>query len=410
MPPESATLEAPATPHVNQSVGRAFEALDAIGEPAQAPAPTPAPTPAPAAVTAPSSTTEAPKPAPTPRDDIDDLPKPRAKPATPTAPAAPAANGHKPGSLEEFRAQHEMTKKERDSLRDELKTLKEAQETGTKKEVEAAKAELAAELDKHRKRADELETEVKFLDYSRSGEFKEKYHAPLTKAWKAAIDDIQGATITEEDGITREATANDILNLTQLSTTQAAARATEMFGAAASEILAHRRRILDISAQRDGALGEWRTKGSEREAESQRNTEQSRAKVVSLWENTIKEETEANRELFAPDEKDPEGNEFLKKGDALIKIAFTGQGLREGLTPEQRTELITRTQARVATRAMAFGRERHRNIQLQAKVEELTEKLKGYEKSEPGAGVSRSDNGANGSKSYKRPEDALDDM
>lgn len=364
------------------------------------PAPAPAPQPTPAA-TKPSAPTE-----------FDDIPKPAVKPAAkPPAPQkqeAPKTQAE-PGSLKELRTNYETTKRERDEYAAKVKALEEARESGTKREVEKARAELSAEIEKHKKRAEEMETEVKYLDYTRSSEFKETYHAPLVAAWKAAIDDIRGAVITDDDGTERPGTPDDIKALVGMSTIEAARKANELFGAAGAEMMAHRRAILDRITAKERALEEWRTKGSEREAQRQRETEEGHSKVVGMWESTMKDLTESNRDLFGDDEADAEGNELLKKADAIVRLAFTGEGLKDGLTADQRRELVTKAQANVAIRARAFGRERLRSMRLQEKVADLEAKLAEYQKSEPGGGSVAPD-AFGGAKKYARPEDVIDDM
>lgn len=411
--PEEATIETP----TQDAPSGAMEALDALFPSESAPENQPAAQepakPAPASPSTPPPATD------TGSTDLDDIPKRQTKPAKATEPAPPAGTIPKPSTpaptaedpktLKQFREQYETTKKERDDYAKKLADFEKAQAEGTRKEVEKARAELAAEIDKHRKRADELETRVKFLDYSKSDEFGEKYQKPLVKAWHSAIEDVKGTTITADDGTTREATANDILQLTQLDTGAARVRARELFGEAAPEMMAHRKNILELGKSRDTALEEWRTKGSEREAEAARTTEQNRSKTVQMWEGTIKEFQESNPELFGDDPADSEGNDLLKKGDAIVRLAFTGEGLKEGMTSEQRTAAVTRAQASVAARARAFGRQVLRANKLRDEVDTLKEKLKAFEKSEPGAGSQKSDDGAAG-KAYRRPEDAIDDL
>lgn len=403
-------LEAPAP-------SESMAALDSMfSDPSPSPSPNPAPEPsAPKPVeTSPAPAPQPSAPKPSAQTDFDDIPKPsvKAKPTEKPAVApkqeTPKPQGE-PGSLKELRTNYETTKRERDEYAAKVKALEEARETGTKREVEKARAELSAEIEKHKKRAEEMETEVKYLDYTRSSEFKETYHAPLVSAWKAAIDDIRGAVITDDDGTERPGTPEDIKALVGMSTIEAARKANELFGAAGSEMMAHRRAILDRITAKDRALEEWRTKGSEREAQRQRETEEGQSKVVSMWESTMKDLTESNRDLFGDDDADTDGNELLKKADAIVRLAFTGEGLKEGLTAEQRREMVTKAQANVAIRARAFGRERLRSMRLQDKVTDLESKLVEFQRSEPGGGSVAPD-ASGGAKKYARPEDALDDM
>jgi hypothetical protein len=354
------------------------------------PAPTPAPAapepPAPAAPAAPvSAAPESTKP---PVDDLFNLDKFTAKKEEPApAPAkqdAPAKS--EPASLKQFREQYEMTKKERDDLASKVAELERARSEGTKKEIEEATKALKAEMDSIRKNAEELDTEVRYLNYTRSGEYKQKYEAPLREAWQTALGDIEGIRVTDADGTERDASHEDIMAILNVPVAKAAIIAQEMFGAAAPEIMAHRRRILELTQARDKSISEWKEKGSQREVEQKKQLESRQSRSRQLFDSQFTEFEKSHNQLFGREDGDEEGNKLLDESDRLIKIALKGEGIDADMGYDDKVDLITKAQAQVALRARAYGRERLRVIRLQQKVAELEKKVGKVRSSEPGQG------------------------
>jgi hypothetical protein len=354
------------------------------------PAPTPAPAapepPAPAAPAAPvSAAPESTKP---PVDDLFNLDKFTAKKEEPApAPAkqdAPAKS--EPASLKQFREQYEMTKKERDDLASKVAELERARSEGTKKEIEEATKALKAEMDSIRKNAEELDTEVRYLNYTRSGEYKQKYEAPLREAWQTALGDIEGIRVTDADGTERDASHEDIMAILNVPVAKAAIIAQEMFGAAAPEIMAHRRRILELTQARDKSIAEWKEKGSQREVEQKKQLESRQSRSRELFDSQFTEFEKSHNQLFGREDGDEEGNKLLDESDRLIKIALKGEGIDADMGYDDKVDLITKAQAQVALRARAYGRERLRVIRLQQKVAELEKKVGKVRSSEPGQG------------------------
>ena len=382
-----------------QEVGL-LDGIDAIGEPEASPTPEPSPSPSPApeqkAVETPASPAPAPDKPKLPFDD--DIPQ---KPAKPQAQDKPKPEPAKPepkipenqksvrgGSLEEFRKNYETTKKERDELASKLKALETAREEGTRAEVAKATAELNAKMEQIRKRNEELETEVKFTNYTRSSEYKDKFEKPLESAWREAIADISGATIELEDGTERQASVQDIQALLHMPAIAAARRANELFGAAAPAVLQHRNAILSLTKARESAIKEYQEKGAEREREMQTNAERQRERIYGVFNETIKHYETADASLYGRPE-DPEEQKYWDKGDRLIALAVKRQGLDESLPEEEQSAILTKAQATVAARARAFGPLIARMHKLEAELESLRGKQAKLVKSEPGNGSDR---------------------
>jgi len=390
----------------------AFAGIDAIegqglenpmGSAMPAPA---APAPAPAAKPEPQPAAPA-APEPKKNDDLFNLDKlvtPKTEPAAPvkSEPAKP-----EPTSLKQFREQYELTKKERDDLATKITELERAKSEGTKKEIETATKALKDEMDSIRKQATDLDTEVRYLNYTRSSEYKQKYETPLREAWQTALGDIEGIRVADEDGTERDANHQDIMAILNVPTAKAAIIAQETFGPAAPEIMAHRRRILELTQARDRSIAEWKEKGSQREIEQRQQLEQRQARSRQLFDSQLSDYEKSHAQLFAREDGDDDGNKLLDESDTLIRIALKGEGIDADLGYDDKVDLITKAQAQVALRARAYGRERLRVIRLQQKVAELEKKVGKVRASEPGQGEGTS---TATRVAPKNAEDAIDEL
>ena len=372
----------------------AFAGIDALeGNALENPMGSASPAPAAPEPAAPISTpaapiAAAPEPSKPAVDDMFNLDKFTAKKDEPAPiPAkqdAPAKS--EPASLKQFREQYELTKKERDDLASKVSELERAKSEGTKREIEEATKALKSEMDSIRKNAEELDTEVRYLNYTRSGEYKQKYEAPLRNAWQTALGDIEGIRVTDGDGTERDASHEDIMAILNVPVAKAAIIAQEMFGAAAPEIMAHRRRILELTQARDKSIAEWKEKGSQREVEQKKQLESRQSRSRELFDSQLADYEKSHSQLFGREDGDDDGNKLLDESDRLIKIALKGEGIDADMGYDDKVDLITKAQAQVALRARAYGRERLRVIRLQQKVAELEKKVGKVRSSEPGQG------------------------
>jgi len=396
----------------------AFAGIDAIeGNGLENPMGSSIPAPAPSAPAAPPPAPEpqaaapaAPEPQKT--DDLFNLDKlvaPKTEPAAPAKAESVKADAAKPepSSLKQFREQYELTKKERDDLASKIQELERAKADGTRKEIEEATKALKDEMDSIRKRADELDTEVRYLNYTRSSEYKQKYETPLREAWQTALGDIEGIRVTDPDGTERDANHQDIMAIINLPTAKAAIVAQETFGPAAPEIMAHRRRILELTQARDKSIAEWKEKGSQREVEQRQQLEQRQTRSRQLFDTQFSEYEKSHAQLFAKEEGDDDGNRLLDESDRLIRIALKGEGVDADMGYDDKVDLITKAQAQVALRARAYGRERLRVIKLQQRVAELEKKIGKVRSSEPGQGEGTS---TATRVAPKNAEDAIDEL
>jgi hypothetical protein len=392
----------------------AFAGIDAIegsgldnpmGSPSQQAPQEVAPAPA---VSAPEVQAAAPADLAKPKnEDFFNLDKftPKKDEPAPTAKAEPAKP--EPTSIKQFREQYDLTKKERDDFAAKVSELERARSEGTRKEVEEATKSLKAEMDSIRKNAEELDTEVRYLNYTRSGEYKQKYETPLREAWQTALGDIDGIRVTDADGTERDASHHDIMAILNVPVAKAAIIAQEMFGAAAPEIMTHRRRLLELTQSRDKSIAEWKEKGAQREVERSKQVEGRQSRSRELFESQFSDYEKSHPQLFGREEGDDDGNKLLDESDRLIRIALKGEGVDADMGYEDKVDLITKAQAQVALRARAYGRERLRVIRLQQKVAELEKKVGKVRSSEPGQGEGTSTATRMAPKSA---EDAIDEL
>ena len=392
----------------------AFAGIDAIegsgldnpmGSPAQQTPQDVAPAPA---VSAPVVSAPAPADLAKPKnEDFFNLDKFTSKKDEPAPAARPETTKPEPTSIKQFREQYEMTKKERDDFAAKVSELERARSEGTRKEVEEATKSLKAEMDSIRKNAEELDTEVRYLNYTRSGEYKQKYEAPLREAWQTALGDIDGIRVTDADGTERDASHHDIMAILNVPVAKAAIIAQEMFGAAAPEIMTHRRRLLELTQARDKSISEWKEKGAQREVERSKQVEGRQSRSRDLFESQFSDYEKSHPQLFGREDGDDDGNKLLDESDRLIRIALKGEGVDADMGYDDKVDFITKAQAQVALRARAYGRERLRVIRLQQKVAELEKKVGKVRSSEPGQGEGTSSAARMAAKSA---EDAIDEL
>lgn len=315
----------------------------------------------------------------------DDIPPaapeaPAEKPAEPAAPAAPPEKGKvNPWKLvDEHKAARAKAEQEVAELRKGM--------------VDPKKVEsLTKEIEETRKRNEELEEHMRFIDFSKSKEFEDKYRKPYTDAWTRWMNELSELTVQDAaTGNDRPLEAKDLLRLVTLPLREAREEAEQAFGNSADDIMQARKEIKSLWEAQNRALEEARTGGKERlekqQREAQERAESLRKEITGVWEsaNQSAQTDERFAKFFKPVEGDEEGNQRLAKGYELADRAFRVSPLDPSLTTEQRAEIV-RLHAAVRNRAAAFGRLSYQNQQLQQQIEALTKELNSYKESTPGA-------------------------
>ncbi len=254
-------------------------------------------------------------------------------------------------------------------------------ELGRKTEVERF---TAAE-----KRAQELEQEIRYVNYAKSQEFQEKYQKPYEEAWQRAMVEMQELAVSDpETGESRKASANDLLEVVNAPLIKAKQMAQEKFGDFADEVMSHRKEVRRLFEEQSAALKRAREEGGEREKTIQSQQQamltelQSHAK--SAWEKAQEASLSdpENGAFFKPVEGDDERNNLLQRGYEFVDTSTQENPLDPRLTPEQRATVVKKHVA-VRNRAAAYGVIKHEFKKLQAKYSAIEKKLQQYEASTP---------------------------
>lgn len=243
------------------------------------------------------------------------------------------------------------------------------------------------------KRNQELEEEIKYVNYQKHPEFQEKYEQPYINAVKKAMQTLRGLTVETEDG-SREIAAQDVIELVNIDNLrEAKTKATELFGDFADDVMLQRNKIRDIWDARVEALANARKQATVREQQlsEQRTAQQTELQNFARqsWEK-LNEATQAdpeNGEFFRTVEGDEERNTVLAKGFELVDTAARGNPLDPSLSPDQRLSII-RKHVAIRNRAAAYGVIKHELKKLRSALAEANEKLKQYEESVPPIGGS----------------------
>lgn len=323
----------------------------------------------------------APEPAPEPEPEtpVDPAAVP-AEPA-PAAPVDPKAKGKtNPWKLvEQYKAK----------IAEAEKQLADAK-TGSLQEQE--KGKYLTQIEQLQKRTEELENEMRFVDYKKSAEFQQKYEQPYLDAWQAASTELSEITVTDEaSGQVRAATPQDLLSLVNLPLGQAREVAEMVFGKFADDVMAHRKTLRGLFDAQAKALNDARTKGAEREKMRvemmTKNQRELKEFAENTWDGAVKAlHTEPKYgKYFTPTEGDEEANQRLTKGFEFVERALSDNLSDPNLTAEQRATAIKR-HAALRHRAAAFGKVVHWLEQRDAKIAELEKELAQFKGSTPPAG------------------------
>lgn len=237
---------------------------------------------------------------------------------------------------------------------------------------------LHGELDTLRKRRDELEAEIRLVDYTKSKEYQERYEAPWRDALKTAYEEV-AELVADSDGGPRKGTPDDFQALLRMSVTDATKYAQGLFGDSAATILMHRARVREAFRKAQSAAEEARGHADEHAKAVKAEQEERTSKLRQRYDETTAAARTKFPQWFAPDPKAPDESKLLSDGEKLADIAFLGS---PDLTPDQ----IVVVQAEVRNRAAAFGRMVFRNRQLETRIQELENEVKQYKASEPERG------------------------
>ena len=299
--------------------------------------------------------------------------------------AAPSAQAAKKGKANPWKLVDEY-KAKASTLEQQLSEAKKAVVDPKEKE------EITGKLTEAQKRLAELEEEIKYVNYSKSSEFSEKYQKPYEESWKKAMAELGELTVAdEESGSERPIAPNDILALVNLPLKEARARAVELYGDFADDVMSHRKEIRNLFDAQGKALDQARKAGLERDETRSKQMQEMRSQttrqISEMW-SKFNQEAVADKKFgkyFQPVEGDEEGNKRLARGYEIADQAFARSPLDPNLTPEQRAEVV-RHHSALRHRAAAFGRTAYQLDQANSKIASLEKELAKYKSTQPGSG------------------------
>lgn len=255
---------------------------------------------------------------------------------------------------------------------------------------EAEVKALRESADKASKRVEELESEIKFHDYTKSKEFQEKYQKPYEQAWQRAMAELREITVTGTDGETRPVSPEDLLELVNMPLGQAREVANELFGDFADDVMQHRKEIKRLSDEQANAIDTARKSAGERNKQQQEQAQALNKEVGETWSRVNSEIRDDPKfgGYFKERQGDAEWNKRLAKGFELADRAFAENPMSPGLKPEERAAIVRR-HAAVRNRCASWGALRGENESLKTRVGQLEEELKQFKDSVPGEGSPR---------------------
>jgi hypothetical protein len=306
-----------------------------------------------------SPTVDAPRPgAPDPAPEADEL-----DPAAPAAAAEPAVAEPAPESEADKALAAELSKGGKKvspwklvrQFKEQLATAeKEALDFRTRLSAAAKAEEAVKRAEAIEKRNAELEEHIRYVDYSKSQEFAEKYQRPYEEAWASAVQELAELDVLAEDGtVARKATPQDLLALANLPLGEARRQANAMFGDSADDVMAHRRKVQELSRAQAKALDDARKSGSERTEKSAAQQQAIVKEVSDTW-TKLNADIAAKSEFLRAKEGDEEWNGKLTAAQKLADEAFSVNATDPRLTPEQRAEVVKKHVA-MRARAVAYS-------------------------------------------------------
>jgi hypothetical protein len=269
------------------------------------------------------------------------------------------------------------------------KATKTPQEWPEKKTYEERLAE-------HQKKLAAYEEEMRYSNYAKSEEYKDKFEKPYVNAYTAGRKAATGLKVIERKDETtgattqasRQGTAEDFDAIMRARDPETAADlASKLFGdARAPMVLYHVEAAKQRAEEAETAISEYREKGKKWEAERQEKVSGYQKRATEMVEGFVNAAIEKFPQYFKPDADDPKGNELLEKGQHLVaRVIANGAPLADGET-QMSGEDMAKAIAAFRTKAGAFDRLFYKFRSQSKELAEVKKALKQYEESTPGDG------------------------
>ncbi len=293
--------------------------------------------------------------------------------------ATPATNeASKPVKAADLRAAYDSVKQQNKQYEAQIK-----ERDAKLKEYESKAPEdnkpLMDRLAALEKENNDFKEELKFSNYVKHPEFKEKYEKPYSEAWGKAVREIEQLQVNQEDGTVRQATPGDILALANSPLSTLDERAESMFGRSAARVIRHVERIRDLAEAQEKAIADAKTNASEHEKSLRLNSEKSNAEVATILNKTNNDLATKYPKWFGSDPADPEGNAVFNKSMQYVDQVFQGD---PSIPPATRISRMAVIRNKAANHDRLALHLKNANTQ----IAELKASLEAYEKSEPSTG------------------------
>jgi hypothetical protein len=291
------------------------------------------------------------------------------------------------------------------------------------KELETAKPDEASPIllkraEEAEKRLAQAEDALRFVDFSKSSEYQEKYHKPYLEAWQRACGDFAQLKVKIADGVdddtgqarfkSRPATDDDLIYLANLPLSEMDEKAQEMFGSSAARVIHHVEKVRELYSAQQKALNEAKMNGGERAKQTDAQRKASQEQAQKLWGDRNKALAEKFPNWYAEIPGDTEGNELFKKGLAMVdRILQPSEQNPAPKTIEERVALDSTIRMKVAN----HDRLALRLKKVRAELAEAKKALAEFEGSEPPAGRAGAGGAGGGARDYVADAEAeLDKM
>ncbi len=256
----------------------------------------------------------------------------------------------------------------------------------------ALKKSFEEEITKLKTQNEELEKHLRYVDYAKSAEFKNKYQQPYEKAWERAAREVAEIRITDpQTGEQRPATTQDLYNVVVSPLNEARDLADSIFGKFADDVMQYRKEIRALNDAQEAALKEAKDNSIQRDKQLQEQQQtflnKTAGEIKQVWDQANHEFAERQdlAFIFKPADSDEDHKSRLTKGFALVDKAFATNSADPRLTPEQRAEAV-KMHAAVRMRAAGFGPLRAKYDAALTKIAALEKELGQFKQTVPPVG------------------------
>jgi hypothetical protein len=285
------------------------------------------------------------------------------------------------------------------TTRDELKRVNTEFEAykkqATQPKADPEKAQLQEKLTAAEKRVAEYEETIRYTDFTKSQEYKDKYETPYVAAFNEGRAVVSKLKITDTEGMERKGMAEDFDRIMSIQDPDAAAQAIEeLFGSGprANMVVQARAKALEILNRATEAEADWKKNGSERTKQQQEQTKTFFKKVVDsckqIWDKhyAIPFQDEKVKWQYTPEENNAREAKLFEDGKKLASEAFHHLNAYDpSLTDEQRESVISK-HAEVYNKATAYDMLVHRLARYKKELADAKKKLKEIEDTAPPPG------------------------